>query len=1696
MNHKTLTTAGVTLCTAMIWLTIMAGSRTAWALDPRKAITQYSHSAWQIEDGLPQNSINAIVQTRDSYLWLGTQEGLVRFDGVHFTVFDMKNTPGLIHNYVMALCEGNDGSLWIGTFGGLARLKGGQFTAYTTEAGLSNHVVRSIHAGRDGSIWIGTGGGGVNRFKDGTFTVYTTAQGLSTNDVNVVYEDQQGILWVGTEGGGLNRFVSGQVTTFTTKDGLAGNSVSALRQISDGSLWIGTATGLSRFKDETFTTYTTKDGLSDNQVRAVLQDQHGILWIGTNGGLNRFKDGRFSVFAQRDGLSSNLVDTLYEDREGSLWIGTEGGGLNRLKDGKFLSYTKREGLSNERVRPIYQSRDGSLWIGTEGGGLNRIKDGQITTYTTKDGLPANEVRAIYESSDGSLWVGTNGGLSRWRGGRFTTYTTKDGLANNYVRAVWEDQAGDLWIGTSGGLNRLTPGVLTTYTIKDGLINNVVRILYQTKDGSLWIGTNGGLSRIKDGRLTPFTPKEALSGIVILSFYEDSDGALWIGTGHGGLYRFKNGRFIAIRTTHGLYEDAAFHILEDAHGNVWMSGNKGLSRVSKRALDDVADGRSRSVTGVTYGIGDGMPSSECNTASPGGWKTTDGKLWFPTIKGVVVIDPDRLTSNRLPPPVVIERIIINKAALDVSQDNRRPAGKGELEFHYTALSFLAPERVRFKYRLEGFDRDWIDVGTRRVAYYTNIPPGNYRFRVIACNNDDVWNHTGAAFEFYLRPAFYQTWWFYGLCVLALVVMSLGVYRIRVRQITAQQKKLVRLVNERTQELQHEVAIRKQAVEAFRRSEEQYRLLFESNPHPMWVYDLETLRFLAVNEAAIRHYGYSREEFFSMTTTDIRPPEDVPAFLERVSRGYTGLDRAGVWKHRKKDGTIIDAEVTTHTLTFAGRRAEMVLTIDVTERRRAQAEILLQKTRFQQLFENAPVGIAMLDEHGRILHMNKALETLFQWSLADIRGQSLNEVIVPEWLAEEASAMSLMTLKGQAVQQESVRRRKDGSLVAVEIYGVPILANEKKVGVYAMYVDISERKRAEEALRKSERDYRNLFESANDAILILEPESERILEANNKACEVYGFSREDLLGLSLKKLSQNVARGEQQICQLLREGSCRNFETVQYKQDGTPIELLINSAVIEYGGRTAILSINRDITERKRAEEELQKAKETAEAANRAKGDFLASMSHEIRTPMNGVIGMIGLLLDTELSAEQREYADTVRASADALLTIINDILDFSKIEAGKLVIEPVPFDLRQAVEEVADLLSTKAKEKQLDLVVRYASDAPSHFLGDAGRIRQILTNLVGNAIKFTPTGEVMVSVTACPGLDAEPQGDRAGEPGSRGAGEPGSRGAGEPGSIASPPSAIRHPPSAIGGPSAPPLIYEVAIEVSDTGIGISKEKLEHIFDKFTQADASTTRKYGGTGLGLAICKQLVELMGGHIGVTSRQGEGSTFWFTLSLPVLDSPALSPQTKDVWAYGRGSEGDEEVKGWKGEGAKKLSPSRPFSPSPPLPGSPAPPPPGSSAPLTRCRVLVVEDNPVNQRVAIRMLEKLGCRVDLAANGKEAVEMVQMLPYDLVFMDCEMPELDGYEATAEIRRREPPERRLPIVAMTAHAMKGDRERCLQAGMDDYISKPVRPEELRATLERVGARWAIEQPSPGPSQPRLPHAGDGSNPNGYKPRGD
>ncbi len=761
---------------------MLSGVSFGQTLSPRKVLGRYQQQVWQDQHGLPQNSINAIARTRDGYLWLGTFEGAVRFDGVHFTVFDNITTGVFGSNSIISLLTDREGRLWVGTLsGGLTCLADGRFTRYTTKDGLSNDYVQCLLEGRGGELWVGTENG-LNCFRDGRFATYTVKDGLPHNKIWALTEDHEGALWVGTENG-LASLKDGRFTAYSMRDGLPVNDVRALYFDRLDTLWVGTTRGLGQFKGGRFTAYGDKKSLAGLAVRALCEDRRGALWIGTESqGLYRIEGGRFDAYTSREGLPGDRVTTIYEDPEGDLWVGTDATGLCQLREGRFQVYTEEDGLADDFVRAIYEDRSGNLWLSTTRG-LSRFKDGAFTSYAGPDGRPIH-TNTLSDDSQGGLWFSDGNRLCRLDGNRFTTWTDRDGLADSNIFALHYDHSDTLWVATyGGGLGRLRDGHFTFYTTRDGLPNDNIISLYEDRAGAIWVGTMSGFSRMQDGRLTTWTTGDGMTVDPVISFYEDRDGGLWVGTHGGGLIRFKDGKFVTITSRDGLYDNLAFQILEDDNGDLWMSGNRGIYRANLKELNDFADGRISRVNSFAYGVADGMLSRECNGANPAGWKTRDGRLWFATVKGAVVIDPRRY--NTEPPLVAIEQATLDREILPAGESVRIRPGQGNLEIHYTGLSWQRPQQIKFKYQLVGLDAEWVDAGERRTAYYSHLPPGEYTFKVIADNGEGVWNLEGKSLRITVLPPFYRTWWFVTLAALAAAGLIAMAWTYRVAQLTRAQ-----------------------------------------------------------------------------------------------------------------------------------------------------------------------------------------------------------------------------------------------------------------------------------------------------------------------------------------------------------------------------------------------------------------------------------------------------------------------------------------------------------------------------------------------------------------------------------------------------------------------------------------------------------------------------------------------------------------------------------------------------------------------------------------------------------------------------------------------------------------------------------------------------------------------------------------------
>ncbi len=1276
---------------------------TLHALDPERPTSHYLRDQWTTQHGLPYAAVRDLIQTSDGYLWLGSRGGLARFDGLNFAAFTHENQPLLPEDEsVFSLAEDEARTLWIGTSQGVVWHREGVWTRPPALRALEGADVRSIVRDGPRGMLIATRDK-LFRFHNGSLTPVALPQHENVEGINALHVSRDGseILVMGARAFYLNddawaRLEEGDYATLGMRGAV---------QTRSGAWWLGSPSGLYYLERGEVTKFSSLDGLDVPPVRSLFIDRDDNLWIGTPKGLFRYAGGRFQPVLIEGVETLSHVMCIGEDREGNLWCGTDAG-VVRFSDVKASNVTRRDGLGANSVLALEVSRDGSWWAGTWGGGLTRFTEDGAETLHASEGLREDSVLTLHEDASGGLWIGYYvAGVSYLKDGQFTHFGPGENI-NARVRALTSDANGVVWAASERGLHRRTGDRFEFFRLPG--ISQAGALLIDSQ-GRMWAGGVGGVGRYfpETGEWAPLAGDPAAAHNVTRIF-ESGTGTLWVL--RDGLYiqRIREGRLetfrmpprVGVLTYSGLeYEDA-----------LWVNFRNGVARIELTEFDAVAAGRKTELDFTFFTEQDGMRSPAPNTSSSHGAALRgDGALLFATSKGVAIIHPSRIRHNNVPPPVVIERVVADKIERRGDALMSIPPGRGELAFHFTALSLTNAAANRFQYRLVGIDAGWVDAGARRDAYYGGLKPGAYRFEVRACNNDGRWSDEPAACTLYLEPHFYQTWW--GWCAMGAGVCACFAlfYGWRTRRLRRLHAKMTRLVAERTHDLQ------------------------------------------AAKEAA-------------------------------------------------------------------------------------------------------------------------------------------------------------------------------------------------------------------------------------------------------------------------------------------------------------------------------------------------EKAKDAAEAANRAKSEFVANMSHEIRTPMNGVIGMAELALSVARDREQIDYLRTVLASGDALMTVINDILDFSKIESGKLTLDPVEFNLLETLENAVDTLAIRAAGKAIELVCRIDPTLRTAMRGDSARLRQVVVNLLGNALKFTERGEVVLRA------------ERIGEDADR---------------------------------------YRVRISVEDTGIGIPAERLGSIFDPFEQADGSMSRRFGGTGLGLTISRRLVNLMGGQIGVESTPGKGSRFYFSLEfervasganeprrfrpgagalavmvarkgalradlaarlhergfeVETMEAPAASPAR---WWFvdiascaGVELETIQTVRTGAPEGARVVvltAIDRPLDAErlralgadaalrrpvtdkrlddcfDRLAAAPAAtePTPAGEARVRSLNVLVAEDNAVNQLVTSTLLRKLGHTPDAAANGEEALAKFTRGRYDIILMDVQMPGMDGMEATRRIRKLETAASgRVPIVALTAHAMKGYAEQCVEAGMDDYLTKPLRAPELAAMLAR------------------------------------
>lgn len=787
----------------LLGLGLIAGA--AAALDPAKRITQYSLSSWQVADGLPQDTVRCVAQTPDGYLWIGTEAGLTRFDGIGWEIYNRASHPEFFRNsHIYALAVTPDGVLWIGTYGtGLVSLRpDGEMRRFGTEHGLPAGRVTSLAPSADGSLWVGTYGGGVARLHEGAVQVLGVEEGLSHPVVFDLREDALGTLWVGTYGGGVNRWNGHRFEVLDTSDGLLDNNVWVVYPSSDGSVWIGTNGGLQRWSKDRMDSFTVAQGLSHNRVLSALEDRDGNLWVGTyGGGLNRLRGSEFQVLGTEDGLTSAHIWELFEDGEGSLWLGTLGGGLTQVKDGVFTTVSEPEGLSSALPSSFFEDTDGSLWVASRTGGLDVLQGGRVVSrLTAKDGLPSNSLWASMIDRQGHLWVATSGsGLARRRGADWDYWDTSNGLAGLTVFVMTEDADGAVWLGTNKGLNRFADGKMELFTVDDGLGSDQIRALHRGKDGRLWVGTVQGLSYFSGRTFHSFEAPN----VAVQDIWQDRDEprVLWLGTSGEGLIRFEldleSGATTqrTFNTENGFFEDQVRVVLEDDAGFLWVAGSRGVVRVAKADLESI-DLETRAGAGerlpyLSFGERDGLKSASIYGGQPGGLKTQDGRIWLATLDGIVSVDPASLESPPAP-EVRLQALWVDHE--NVGERRRFPSRSKAYRFDLSAQTLSVPEKIDLRYRLLGFGDEWRPVNQVRSVELGLLGPGSYVFETQAGDETGRWNGPVTRIPFVVEPAFHQTKVFFALCVAAAMLLGFALHLVRVARFHRRERDLSRRVEE--------------------------------------------------------------------------------------------------------------------------------------------------------------------------------------------------------------------------------------------------------------------------------------------------------------------------------------------------------------------------------------------------------------------------------------------------------------------------------------------------------------------------------------------------------------------------------------------------------------------------------------------------------------------------------------------------------------------------------------------------------------------------------------------------------------------------------------------------------------------------------------------------------------------------------------
>ncbi len=917
-----------------------------FALDPARDILQYNCQTWSRQNGLPASSINAIAQTGDGYLWFGTAAGLLRFDGIEFKPLDLHSVASVRNSVVTSLAAARAGGLWVGLEDSAYGFCDGRSFSFRggTNAETARLNVRSILVGRDGTLWLATANEATRLNRSGKLETVLKSDAATNFFPNILcgYEDRQGRLWFGTANQGVYCWQDGKITKIPDPK-LDVTSVLCIAADSAGQIWVGTSDGLCCYDAGL---QRREIPLLAEEVRALLVDRQGVLWIGTTGrGLARYQHGTYEFLQKPDGLGNNYVRAIAEDREGSLWVGTRDG-VSQLSDVKFPILHAAEDPAIKDALAVGASSRGGVWIASSGG-VTRF-DPEKKTYATLHGLPRPYSKRVFEASNGDLYVVSGSH-------RLVVFPGEIAVAmyasTNMIVGMAEDEHGVV-VSVGGELYRAGTNYFRPYTF-----NQVekppfywIYNLASGRDGVIWVASANGIFRVHDGTCQQWSA-EGLSDTGVLWVCEDQDGVVWAGL-LSGIVRLKDNQARLISRKDGLFDDNIYSIVPDDLGNLWVDSGRGIFRVTRQGMNDLADGKTKHVDCAVFDSINSVKVADKTVQERVGCKTADGRIWFPSPLGVVMIDPARIPVNRVAPPVHVDRIRANGREFDPGGPVSVPPGRGELEFHYHAMSFIAPQKMLFRYRLEGYDSGWVDAGSRRLAFYTNLKPGRYTFRVLAANADGIWNETGASLEIELRPHFYQTTWFYSVCGLTAFSALLGGYLWRIRRLEARQRAL----QQSRDRLEKEVRLR---TAELAREKQRLQFIFESMPVGVALArrypDGRVERI--INDAHLRICGLTRkQDQIPGIYRKITHPEDAVREDELARKLNDGRNGHLTMEKRfvRPDGKVVWVAFSLQRQHSAdGSIEELTTVVDITERERLVIELQSALARVKSLSGLLPI-----------------------------------------------------------------------------------------------------------------------------------------------------------------------------------------------------------------------------------------------------------------------------------------------------------------------------------------------------------------------------------------------------------------------------------------------------------------------------------------------------------------------------------------------------------------------------------------------------------------------------------------------------------------------------------------------------------------------------------------------------------------------